>query len=228
VADLVTFADLQALLTTLLDDTSTDLVTSNDRLRAINGAYYELYDWASRLSDGQGLEAAQANLSLVAGTATAALPTDCFRVIGIYYKEDEDNSYPWIPVTPINQHWYRQRISRSAKRLAYYIRGSNIVIVPTPDYADTTHVFIEYIPDAVNMTADSDTPAGIPKMYRELIGIEAFVRLKEKEGSEPGSAIWEKRKELRAAFERGMEQRQMQSSRRLGGDPGFDDYEGSV
>lgn len=225
---LFTLASLKTTLTTLLDDSSTDFYTSGDRLAALNAAYIELADMACRLTDGQGLEATLETLTVVSGTSTMALPTGTHKVINVFYMDDEDESYEWIAITPSQQHVYRAKIDRSSKQLAYYLRGENMVMVPTPNWSDSTHVFIEYVPIVTAMAVDADVPTAIPDMHRELIAYEAFVRLKEKEGVVPIQTSYDKWRQLRAAFEASMESRQMQRSRHLTGDPGYEYYEGGV
>jgi hypothetical protein len=227
-ATIQTFTDIKNRLSALLDDESTDFYTTTDRETAVNAAYFELYDMACRNTDGQGVEATIANLTVVAGTATAALPSGTHKVINIFYKESEDETYEWVAISPAGQHVYRSKIDRDSKQLAYYMRGNNIVMVPTPNWSDATKVFIEYVPEATAMTAGTDEPTSVPLMHRELIAYEAFIRLKEKEGVVPIQTTYDKWRQLRAAFEVSMESRQLQRSRHLNGDPGYDYYEGGI
>jgi hypothetical protein len=212
------FGTLKDLLSTLLEDTSTDLWTAAERASAINSAYIELYSRAASLGGGQGLEVKEGTLTVVAGTATVTLPSDILYpyIIDISYKESETRSWPWIPTSPSRQHIDRSAISRGSHQLSYYVRGSSIVLVPTPDWSSSTHVKILYVYEPTTLSADANTPL-LPPQHHELIAYYAFERLLQKEGTSmlPGAATTKGR--LERAFDRDMQSRHKSDSRRLNG-----------
>lgn len=221
------FSDLQSLLSTLLDDDGTTFWTTAERQRALNNAYFELYNLGANLSDGMGEEITASTLSQVSGTATIALPSDFYRLVSIYRTDssNQDVTYRYIPIHPAKQHEFRRLVSPGSYQLGFYFRGSNIVLVPTPSTSATLN--IEYVPDPTEMSADSDEPL-LPVSHRELIAYGALVRLKEKEGVEPSGTTIATYNRLMSAFERDMESRQSQDSRRLAGPSGYNIYDSRI
>lgn len=216
-----TFGDLQDHLGTLLDESHSGAAfwTTIERCRSINAAYFSLYGLAVKLSDGQAPTSKSAALAVVSGTATVAIPTDCHRITAIYYKESETQSYPWRAISPTDQHKWRRSLDRSSKTLAYYLQGANILMVPTPSWSEATKVRIEYVPVPTGLDAANDVPS-FPLAHRELIALDAYALLKEKEQEPIGDKILMRRKELMKLFEEDMS-RQEQNSRVLSG---FSDY----
>lgn len=220
----LTLSDLRTVLNTILDDTGTTFWSDTERNEALNGAYRELYNHAVSLNDGQGPETTTATIDLVADTETVALPTDLYKLVQLYYKESTDEQYEWVGIMPHQRHEWRHRFSRASKSLAYYRRGSNLVLVPTPNYSSTGKLFVEYVPNPTDMSGDSDVPTGIPASHRELIAYKAAKRLTEKQGIDLTASSEGTLKMLLAAFERDLESWN-QSPRRLAGLSAFDQYD---
>lgn len=220
-----TLGDIRDELNTLLDDTTENFYTDTERDAFINSAYFELYARAVMLNDGVGSEVSTSSLTVTADTKTIALPSDFYRLVSIYY-EDSNSTYKWDVISPVNQHRKRSEISRGSKALCCYLRGTNLVVVPTPNWSGT--VEIEYVPEPTEMSADSDEPTGIPKTHRSLIAYKAFLRLKEKEGVSPSGGTIEVLEKLERLFQSDMESRQDQDSRRLAGPSGYHLYTGSA
>jgi hypothetical protein len=226
VAQTVTFIDMQTLLSTLLDDSNASGLWDGDaRKRALNNSYFDLYNMGVSLSDGQGPEVVTGTVTVTAETATAALPADFYRMVSLYYTESSTSTFKMIPIAPSDQHEWRRTTPRSAKQLAFYFRSSSIVLVPTPDWSGT--LTIEYVPEPTELDLNADVPL-LPKTHRELIVYGALIRLKEKEGVEPNGTSIAIHQGLKASFERDMETRQFQSSRRLAGNSGYGIYESRV
>jgi hypothetical protein len=215
---------MQSNLSTLLDDSNstTGLWDDTERKRALNSAYFEFYNLGVNLGDGMGEEMTSASLTQTSGTATIALPADFYKMVSLYYTISATETYRYIAIHPTQQHQYRRMIPQSAKQLAFYIRGSNIVLVPTPTWSGT--LTIEYSPEPTEMSDDADEPV-FPKSHRELIVYGALIRLREKEGVEVSQGSIDIYRSLRQAFERDMEDRQSQESRRLNGPDGYGIYE---
>lgn len=95
------------------------------------------------------------------------------------------------------------------------------MVVPTPSWTDSSNLKLAYIGYPTEMTDDSDEPSAIPLTHRELLAYEAAKRLKEKEGVPLGRDAQEVYQRLLQAFERDMETRTGQRSRRLAGSSGY-------
>jgi hypothetical protein len=220
-----TFGEVKDFLNTLLDDDTESFYTDAERETAVNAAYFEVYNWAADLGDGQGGEINSTNLTITANTGTSTLPANFYRLTEVYYKASETESYSWIPIMPNQQHEYRSRISQGSKRLAFYLRGTKMILVPTPTWGSTTEVFIEYVPWPTARTNDAQTFPGIPLSHVEIIAYLALMRLKEKEGVAPSAGAIDTYNRLKAQFDRDMENRQRQRSRTLAGRTRYDLYE---
>lgn len=220
-----TFGDLKSLLSTLLEDTDTSgLYSTDERERAINNAYMELYNLGINLSDGMGEAATTTSLSVVADTATIALPSNYYRMIDLYYTQTDGSleTLRYRIIRPTDKHKYIRLIARESKQLTVYFRGSNLVLVPTPSWSGT--LTMEYYPEPTDLSGSSDEPL-FPKSHRELIAYGAYKRLKEKEGMEPSQVAIGIYNDLRAAFERDMEDRDTKDTRRLSGSSNYHIYE---
>jgi hypothetical protein len=215
-------------LNTLLDDATEEFYTDVERDAFINSSYFEMYSRACLLNDGVGEEVSSATLTVTADTKTIALPSDFYRLVSLYYESNGStgSTYKWDIISPVNQHRKRSEISRGSKKLTAYLRGTNLVIVPTPNWSGS--VILEYVPEPTEMAIDTDEPTGVPKVHRTLIAYKAFMRLKEKEGAEPGGAAMQTYQKLDALFEADMENRQDQDSRRLAGPSGYHIYNGRI
>lgn len=236
-AQTLNYGAIKKVLNMLLDDDTAEFYDqatgdTDERERAINNAYAQLYTWAASLNDGMGPEVTETTLDIVADIPTIALPADFYRLVSLYWKQTENQSYQWPAISVVNQHEYRRKVARGSRQLGFYIRGSNIVVVPTPSYSASAvtspaslGLYLEYVPHPSDMTLDTDVPTGIPPVHRELIAYEAFIRLKEKEGVPPSQGAQRVHSQLRAAFDRDLETRQLQNSRRLSGPTGYDIYE---
>ena len=212
-----TFSDLQALTRTLLEDTGTTLFSDDEVKRAINNAYAYLYNEGVRLSDGQGIACTKLDIDVTADTDTISMPSDFYRCVSIAYKEGETSYIQWKPISgPIEIARWASTITRDSKLKGYYFRGnSTLVMVPSPSWTGTAEM--HYIPNPVMLDVSSDEPL-FPKSHRELIAYEAFFRLIQKEGIDPGASSAGIRRDLKVAFENDMEDMQKQENRELVGD----------
>lgn len=216
-----TLLSLRTKLNTLLDDTGTTFYSDAERNNALNGAYYELYNKAVSLNDGQGAEVSTSTLTITSGTETIALPSDFMRLVSLFYKEDDNNFLKWVAINPGDRNIWARRFGKNSKQKAFYRRGSNIVLVPEPDYTSTTNLLMEYIPTPTEMSADGDEPTGIPETHRELLAFKALQRLKEKEGINVAPQTQQIIRLLELAFERDLDSWQDNGPRTLSG---RDDY----
>lgn len=201
-ATVSTYSDLKELLSTLLDDDTTNFYTDSDRSRALNSAYFELYSEAVDVSGGNGPSISTSSLTVTSGTATVTLPSDFLHLVDVYYQESSTSKpLRWKKINPRKQAEY-SILNGTSKQLCYYLLGqSSMRVVPAPGWTGTIECF--YIPEPTAFANDSDEPA-FPITSRELIAYEAFHRLKEKEGVDPTGAAEMKRRELRHRFETDM------------------------
>jgi hypothetical protein len=202
VATVSTFTDLKSLLSTLLDDDGTSFYTDDDRERAINAAYFELYAEAVDVSGGNGPTISTSTLTVTAETNTVSLPSDFLHLIDLYYQENTDSTpRRWKRINARKQAEYHY-IGRAEKQMCFYLLSqSSIRVVPTPSWTGSIECFYIAEPTALNLGSDEPD---FPITSRELIAYEAFHRLKEKEGVNPTGAAEAKRRELRHRFETDM------------------------
>ena len=221
-SELVTFADLQANLSTWLEDASTVLYSLEERKRALNASYAQLYVKAISLSNGQGVSQVKTTLSVVSGTDTIALPADFYRCINVWYEYSDRNHVKWKPIHPAAVTDYVSSISQSSKMKAFYFRGnSTMVVVPMPN--ESYSITMLYATNPVSMDADFDEP-NFPMAHRELIVLGALKRLAQKEGMPLLGETKETYSELSENFVTDMVSMQSQSSRRLQGQNDYDQY----
>lgn len=131
-------------------------------------------------NDGQFLT--RTTLNIVADTETIALPTDCFVVkcirkkvangyVILDYRNDVDSSYSTQGGT-----------SSESFFPSYSFRGNNIVLRPTPNFAETAGIEIEYIQSPDVMVAATDTlTAQVTPIFKNLIEMYAVYKSKLKE-----------------------------------------------
>lgn len=217
--------DLRAILNTYMDDDTNNFIDATERTTFLNSAYFDLYNWAESVLDGNGPVVTKTALTVVSGTETIALPPDFYRLVALYYRESDTCRYKWSNISASEQH-VAALMSGSSKQLAFYRRGSNVVAVPTPTWSDSTKLILEYVPNPTAMSDDTDEPTGIPDSHRELIAMKAFMKLKEKEGVDPSASFMVQYKEAMRAFERDMESWQANGPMKVAGPYDFEIYGG--
>jgi hypothetical protein len=222
VASVSTFSDLKSLLSTLLDDTGTTFYSDEERERAINAAYLELYAEAVDVSGGNGPTISTSTLTVTADTNTITLPTDFLHLVDLYYQQStNDTPKRWKRINARKQAEYHY-IGRGEKQLCFYIMSQTTArVVPTPSWTGSVECF--YIAEPTVMTTGTDEP-DFPLTSRELIAYEAFHRLKEKEGVNPTGAAEAKRRELRHRFETDMRSLASNEADEIAGPDGYHIY----
>jgi hypothetical protein len=134
-------------------------VTDAALTEEINQSIAELYDKLVAASPDY-FESSQ-SVDIVDGTASYALPADYYKTLGVDVLRS-DNTY--IALKKYNlaeRNFYDNAGGVQREFTVYRIRGSNIVLVPTPNWSETSGLRHLYIPAPSRLSNDSDTFDGI-------------------------------------------------------------------
>jgi hypothetical protein len=111
----------------------------------------------------------------VINQAEYILPSDFFMLnmleIVTGGTAPNENRYSIMPITQ-NQQYLLANFS-SGQPEAYFLKRNTIVLIPTPQTAQTLRMNYHY--RVTDMANDSDTP-DVPEQYQEMIAIEAALR----------------------------------------------------
>lgn len=133
-------------------------------------------------NNNEGFWTKTADLNLVSGTETVALPTDCYQVKAVYQQVNQ--GYVVLP--------YRNAISDSYSTQggtdsntyfpSYYFRDNSLVLRPVPAYSATGTLRVEYIyfPDVLMQSGDVASNNMMP-IFRQVIEMYAVYKAKMKE-----------------------------------------------
>ncbi len=120
---------------------------------------------------GEGQFDKTANLNVVSGTETVALPTDCFAIKALYKVQGTVN----------RRLEYRQNVTQDYDNTSsntggatyepyYYLRANNLVLRPIPGFSETNSLVIEYTAYPSVLVYGGDTlDAGISPLFKELV-----------------------------------------------------------
>jgi len=173
-------------------------VTNTNLDRELNQSYLELFDKLVSAGSDDYFESTN-NISVVADTASYALPTDYYKTIGVDVKLSNGN---YVNISRYNKAQRNKysiyRIGAVSREWAMYrIRGDNMIIVPTPNWTETAgirHLYVA-IPtlftEGVNeATADAATLDGIAG-WEDWLVYDCLIKFIG--GKEEGDATqWEK------------------------------------
>lgn len=116
---------------------------------------------------------ASADVAMVAGTATASLPTRFLEGRRGYLNGDNKATLDYIGPT---QFWNTAAVSRSGKPTAYTIEGENFVFAPVPDSAYTFKVLFWQAFAALSDDADTNwLLTNTPNVYLYTTLLEASI-----------------------------------------------------
>lgn len=167
----------------------------------INNSWFELYDL---LISAYGSEYYEKDppqtINVVSGTSKYALASDHYKTFGLDYVVSSTEKYP------LNRYRMRDRNKKNSALymnrafipdVEYRLRGSNIIIIPTP----TTTCTLEhlYAPVATSMSADGDTIDGV-NGWEEYIIVDAAIKALLKEESDV-SVLMARKSELKRRLE---------------------------
>jgi hypothetical protein len=169
----------------LLDEASAAFWTDDEIDWYINEAYKYYYNYLVH-SDYNRLRSTT-NLSIVSGTETVALPSGCLSCSMLERVFDTKT----IPLEYKERFEYRNITSGADS--SYYlptwtVRGSNIVLEPTPTASWTNGLLLHYYPEPSEMSSDSDEPdAGFLSTFHGMLPVKAAIFAKE--GRQEGSIL---------------------------------------
>jgi hypothetical protein len=124
-----------------------------------------------------------ADLNIVSGTETVALPSDCYEVKALYKKVAD--GYSVLPYQNFIASSYSTDAGASGGETyfpAYYFRESNLVLRPTPNYSESSGLRIEYIyfPESLVNPGDTMTVNVVP-LFKQVVEMYAVYKAKVKE-----------------------------------------------
>ena len=167
----------------------------------------------------------QAYLSVVAGTAEYALPTNTIKVVRVEDNRDTSSPRELNPVT-IN---HREVLyppthfltSQATWNGGYYLRGQQIVLTDTPNYTDSAAVRVHFVRRLADVVAGSDTSELPGEHHRALVwGITKYALFQEQAGEAYVQASGEYEK-MTARIQKEVEARQIQRPRRVTQSQGY-------
>lgn len=130
----------------------------------------------------EGYAITTTTLNIVSGTATIALPSDCFMVRAVYKVVTNGNvllSYR----NNLTEGFSTQAGSSSEAYFPYYyFQGNNLVLRPTPNFSETGGILLEYdqMPASLLDSADQVTTQ-ISPMFRQSVATYMVYKAKWKE-----------------------------------------------
>jgi len=117
---------------------------------------------------------AEADVSLVAGTRTAALPSDFAEVRRLYINSSPIKRLDYV--TP-EEYWDRYLGTNTGKPIAFSIEGSNLVFGPTPDAAYTAKLLYYRQLPALSSSAHGVFVSNPDLyLYGSLVAAEPFLK----------------------------------------------------
>lgn len=169
----LTFADVY---NDALSDDFTGTTATTRAKQAVNDALRDI----ARQTRLPALEASSA-LSIVAGTASYALPTDFVRVIEMYDPTFHE------PLTETSQEALDSYAAGSGRPLWFALYGGSIVLSPTPTAGQT--VSLRYQKVGATLTSDAST-LPIPDEYAHMLVEYARSRLYRFDDDAEMSVFW--------------------------------------
>ena len=139
-------------------------------------------------NNDEGFWTTTADLNIVSGTETVALPTNCFEVKAVYKKVS--NGYVVLPYRNAESDSYSTNSGGSGDTFlpSYYFRENSLVLRPVPNASETAGLKIEYIyfPDMMAASGDVMSDNMLP-IFKQLIEMYAVYKAKLKESLTNGT-----------------------------------------
>lgn len=148
----------------------------------INEALQQMFLTINETSEGQFDKVG--NLDVTNAVDTVALPTDCFALRGVWFKQGTIN----------RRLEYRQNITEDFANDSstngqanyepyYYLRGNSLVLRPIPGFTSTNQpIYIEYTAYPNVLVYGGDTlDAGISPLFKQLLVAYAVTEAKRKD-----------------------------------------------
>lgn len=126
-----------------------------------------------------------ATLSFTADQHTYDLPTEAMAVLEVY-TTGADGTVATMQRCTLQEIIEMRRLNTTGGDARYYsVQGANLILVhPTPD-SSSDSLTLYYVPRPTPMTADEDTPEGIPPEYHKAVEFYALARAGEYDENGP-------------------------------------------
>lgn len=162
-----------------------DFVPDSELNRMINAAYADYYGYL--VDCNRDLFLSSGTISVSSGTQTYALPTDCWKIVGVEVLEGSD----YYTLTAFNFS-ERNRCKDGSDKLAtrYRAMADNLWLEPKPQWSGTIKIW--YIPEPTELSADGDTVRSYAG-WEECVVLHALIQYKVKAEEDP--------RDLRAALD---------------------------
>ena len=128
------------------------------------------------------------NVTVVAGTATYALPSDFYKCVGLDVL-DRNGYWRNMERFQFGSRNNYQSMASDRNLTRYSIKGSNILLVPTPNWTSTLKLW--YLPNFTSFSTVTTTFDGV-NGWDEFIVADLLVKCAMKEESDPGPFLAQK------------------------------------
>lgn len=157
---MTTFAQLRTRASVRFGDPAFDIVTDTTWKDYVNEAYREV----CMLEDWPFNETASTSVSITAGSRSATLPTNVWKVRAVY---DSTNDNVLAPITNPSQVFrdYPEQ-TETGQPQDYRIRAQLLEVFPLPE--TTTTFTVHGLAYAGDLSADADVPA-LPTPYQHVL-----------------------------------------------------------
>lgn len=113
-----------------------------------------------------------ATFTLTSGTNDYTMSTSVMAILDAYVTSSSVD-YPMQKVSVEELLEYRRNTVQVSPPTYYALAGSNLFMVyPTPDSADTVHIY--YVPRPTTLSATGDSPSDIPSEWHRLVYLYAL------------------------------------------------------
>lgn len=181
---LVTLSSIKTQARERADMVNSKFFSESELNNYVNQSVKELYD--RLINAGEYYYLQSANLSVVSGNDTYALPADFYKLLGVDlvvdsqgnavtlrpFQFEQRNAYLFTPTWNIVGLSY----------LRYMVQGDNIKFVPQPNSPQQIRVW--YAPLCSDLVNDSDTFQGI-NGWEEYVIVDVCIKMLAKEESDP-------------------------------------------
>lgn len=169
----MTRLDLQNLVLQYLDDLNGGYHTPSIVNSWLNLAQQEVAKLLINAKENFYLKSVET--ATVVNQAEYVLPSDFFILNMLEMKTSgsapNETKYQLMPISQNQQYLLANLTGGQAE--AYFLKRNTIVLIPTPNLAQTLRLHYHY--KAADMTADADVP-DVPEQYHELVAIMAAKR----------------------------------------------------
>lgn len=159
---------------------NSQFITDSELNSYINNSCTELYDLL--IAKYEDYHATTANIPIVVGTDSYALPTDFYKLLGVDLVVDaQGNAVTLKPFMFAERNAYRFTPTWNVVGLAYlryHMIDSNIRFVPVPNSPQTVKLW--YIPALTKLSADADVLDGVSG-WEEYVIVDAAIKMISKE-----------------------------------------------